>query len=195
MLSRHLRASLVIALLVVACGSGDNDDEGCGPHLNDASCTTDQDCAGYTGPPLSDLVLRQKDPRCVVARCEANECVASSFPTGALEDEVHGDCHKPTCDGNGYLTDVVDLTDTGKSLPCHEITCGPPLIERLANDGTSCWRSETYEEGICRSGACVPIDRDAGNDAGDDAGDDINDDAGNDASLDGSDGAADAATD
>lgn len=182
MLSRHLRTSFVIALLIVACGGNDDDDEGCGAHLGEVRCSTDKDCAGYTGASPFQL-LDGRDARCVVARCEANKCAASSYPTGALEDDIDGDCSKPACNGNGYLTAVVDLTDTGKSIPCREITCDPYLVSQFASDGTSCWRSETYEDGICRRGECVPINLDASADGGVDA------------SLDANDGAVDAATD
>lgn len=196
MFSRNLRALFVVALLIVACG-GNDDNEGCGTHLGEVRCSTDKDCEGYTGFSLE--LLRDRDPRCVVARCEANVCAVSSYPTGALEDEVDGDCSKPACDGNGYLTTVADLDDTGKSIPCREITCSPSLVTRLASDGTSCWKPETYEDGICRDGECVSLDRDASADAGDDASLDGSDDAsldgGDDASSDGSDDAGDASTD
>lgn len=123
--------------------------------------------------------LGGRDARCVVARCEANKCVAASFPKGPLKDDVAGDCGRLACDGNGYLRYEIDRTDTGESVPCREISCDPDPVSRLAIDGTPCWSAATDDEGICRKGECVPVDRDAGDDA----------------SLNGSDGASDASTD
>lgn len=194
---KALRSALVFAALIVACSSNDDDeDKGC-TDIGKTPCSTDADCAGFTGGGFN--LFGSPDPRCTVAKCEASYCKAT-YPTGPISDDIDGDCQKASCDGSGHVTYTRDPSDTGSTIAigqCEVKRCNPTEFFGSygtsvvpADDGTLCTRSDG-SDGVCRSGQCqldVPLlPSDAGKDGSTDSGADAGDagNGGEDAAADG----------
>jgi len=157
MRARSLRGAFFVAALVVACSSSD-DDDGC--NIGERRCATHADCEGYA-PPDFTILGPSVDARCFRSECVAEKCKATAIP-GRLEDDVPGDCARPTCDEDGRLSRDPDRSDTPSSKdlePCSRRTCEEGLlggigpVTRPAPEGSSCFSGSA--QGTCSAGRCV----------------------------------------
>jgi hypothetical protein len=184
---RNLRIAAALALLVIACSSSRDEDEGC--NIGKRRCTSTTDCEGFTtffGP----------DKECSVISCGTDGfCKEDAITDTNLTDDKRGDCRVPRCDANGFVVQAVSKGDVGSSLgssSCRRKKCvdgflgGVSLEEVTELDGVRC-DLEGDREGVCEQGVCMnapppppppppPPKKDAGSDAGEDAGSDAGED-------------------
>jgi len=159
-----MRRGLVVALLVAACSSGEDDTSAAGASGTGATATGATGSGAGPGGDCTGPGDCHDDDGCGTYSCVSGSCVGDFAPAGTVVDPGAklGDCKRQQCDGKGNVVEVDDDDDVPNDFnPCTKDICTSGAASHSNEaDGTHCGEANLHCAGGqcagCKSGAQCP---------------------------------------